>query len=191
MKHPIDNITWLPATSLSANHYNPNYCMDPELVLLERSLVVFGWMQPVLVQASERWIIDGFHRWRLAAVSKALLARDGGLVPCALLDLPLHRCMMMTVAINRAKGTHGAVEMSRLVRALIDEHGCDPQEVALGIGATRAEVDLLYQNDLFKSRNLATYRYSKAWVPAESGKGNPGGKKGAAMMAEPQVEREE
>jgi hypothetical protein len=60
--------------------------------------------------------------------------------------------------------------MSDLVKALIDRHGCDPDEVATGIGAQRQEVDLLYQGSIFKARKLQDYPFSKAWVPGEDGK---------------------
>lgn len=191
MKHPIDHVTWLAAETLSCNMYNPNHVFGPEMVLLERSIIKTGWLQPILVQAGELWIIDGFHRWRLSMSSTAIKKRDGGLVPCALLTLTIAEAMMLTVRINRARGSHGAVEMSKLVRTLIDEHGCDPAEVAEGIGATPAEVELLLVADTFKARNLANHRYSKAWVPADSGKGNPGGSKGAAFVAAMAVERDD
>ena len=58
--------------------------------------------------------------------------------------------------------------MSELVHSLIDEHGCDPAEVAVEIGATADEVALLYQESVFTAKNIKDYRYSKAWVPKES-----------------------
>jgi hypothetical protein len=40
--------------------------------------------------------------------------------------------------------------------------------VAQGIGATLDEVDLLYQNDIFKAKRMDKYVYSQAWIPAET-----------------------
>jgi len=82
---------------------------------------------------------------------------------------------MLTVRINRAKGTHVAVRLAELVQQLIDDHGLLPEEVATGIGADLGEVDLLYQNSIFKARNLAEAPYSRAWYPAE---GTPPGRPG-------------
>lgn len=166
---PISQIEWLEAASLRHNHWNPNYVLGAELRLLELSIVRNGWIQPVLV-SREGVVIDGFHRWMLSRESEPLRAKYHGMVPCVVMDIPEPEAMMLTVRINRAKGSHAAVRMSDLVKALIDVHGCDPEEVARGIGATRAEVDLLLQDSVFKARNLDTYRYSKAWVPHEDGR---------------------
>ena len=130
-----------------------------------------GWVQPILV-APDGTIIDGFHRWRLALDSEALRKRYSGKVPCAVLDVPRDKAMMLTIRMNRAKGSHVAVRMSEIVRELIDVHHCDPQEVAIELGATKDEIDLLYQDGIFKMKNIEGYRYSKAWYPAERKKSN-------------------
>ena len=164
--HPIDNIVWRMADELRSNSYNPNVVMNQELNLLEFSLLKNGYVQPALIAPDDE-IIDGFHRVMLAKTSPKLRARDGGRIPCAVLHLPRHEAMMLTVRINRAKGSHVAVRMSDIVQELINDHGCDRQEVATGIGATLAEVDLLLQNSIFEAKGLKEYRYSRAWVPRE------------------------
>lgn len=169
MNDPIDNIVWRPVTELHANDYNPNVVMTPELRLLEHSILTTGWLQPILTLADGS-IIDGFHRYMLSRESKALMERYAGTVPCAVLDIDRAQAMLLTVRINRAKGSHVALRMSSMVKELIDVHGLDPAEVGQGIGADKAEVDLLYQDGIFKHRNLKEYRYSKAWVPVEDGK---------------------
>ena len=160
-------IEWRRADSLTANNYNPNYVLTPELTLLERSMMVSGWIQPVLITPAGT-IIDGFHRVQLSKDSARLKAKFGGFVACAVLDVSEAEAKMLTVRMNRAKGTHGALRMSELVHSLIDEHGCDPAEVAVEIGATPDEVTLLYQESVFTAKNIKDYRYSKAWVPKES-----------------------
>lgn len=161
---PIDNIVWVHAGTLTANNYNPNYVVGPELRLLEHSLLSTGWIQPILA-TKDGEIIDGFHRWKLATDSKKVFSRWGGMVPVAYLPIPRHKAMAMTVRINRAKGQHVAVRMADLVRELVDDHGLTPAEVAEEIGGTVAEVELLYDNSLFKSMDLKNYRYSREWVP--------------------------
>jgi ParB-like chromosome segregation protein Spo0J len=169
MNDPINQIEWRDAASLNANDYNPNVVFTPELRLLERSLLLTGWVQPVLI-TKDGTIIDGFHRSMLSRESAALKARYGGKVPCAVLDVTRDKAMILTIRMNRAKGTHVAVRMSEIVRELIDVHNCDPQEVAIEIGATRDEIELLHQDGVFKMKNIAEYRYSKAWYPAEGKK---------------------
>jgi len=163
---PIDAIVWRDADDLIANGWNPNVVHTPELRLLETSILENGWVQPLLISRDDL-IIDGFNRWMLARSSKALRAKYAGRVPCAVLDIPEAEAKMLTVRINRAKGTHVAIRLSELVKSVIDEGGIEPDEVARLIGATRAEVDLLYQDDVFKARDIASWSYSKAWVPQE------------------------
>jgi ParB-like chromosome segregation protein Spo0J len=163
---PIDRIEWLAAASLDANDYNPNVVFTPELRLLERSILLTGWVQPVLVDKAKR-IIDGFHRWRLSQDSKDIRAKYHGKVPCAVLDVDRPQAMLLTIRMNRAKGTHVAVRMHEIVRELVDTHNLDPQEIAQGIGATLDEVTLLYQDGVFAAKNIDKYVYSKAWVPVE------------------------
>jgi ParB-like chromosome segregation protein Spo0J len=169
---PIANIEWREASSLNANDYNPNVVFTPELRLLERSILLAGWVQPILI-TKDGTIIDGFHRARLAQDSPALRKRYDGKVPCAVIDVPRDKAMILTIRMNRAKGSHVAVRMSEIVRELIDVHHCDPQEVAIEIGATKDEIDLLHQDGVFKMKNIEAWRYSKSWYPKEvPAKGN-------------------
>lgn len=166
---PIASIEWRDAESLDANDYNPNVVFGPEMALLERSILLTGWVQPVLV-TTDGIIIDGFHRVTLSRVSQAMRQRWGGKVPCAVLDVPREQAMILTIRMNRAKGSHVAVRMSKIIHELIDVHNLDPAEIALEIGATKQEVALLYQDNVFQAKNISSWEYSKAWYPIENGK---------------------
>lgn len=168
MTHPIDRIEWRLASSLVANDYNPNSVARAELVLLEHNLVVLGWVQPILVTPD--WtIIDGFHRWRLAQESPRLLKRDKGMVPVVVVDVGKDEAMALTIRMNRAKGEHAARPMHDIVRALMDEHGWTAEDVARELGASPSEVALLYKAGVFDHRDIASWTYSKAWYPDETG----------------------
>jgi ParB-like chromosome segregation protein Spo0J len=169
MNDPIRNIEWRDAATLDANNYNPNIVHQPELRLLERSILLTGYVQPILI-TKDGTIIDGFHRSRLALQSEALVKRYAGKVPCAVLDVARDQAMMLTIRMNRAKGSHVAVKMSEIVRELIDVHHCDRQEVAIEIGATADEIDLLYQDGVFKAKKIDQHSYSRAWYPEERAK---------------------
>lgn len=164
---PISKIEWQPAADLVANGWNPNRVFGPELQLLERSILLQGWVQPILVSRADRLIIDGFHRHRLAQDSKPLMEKYAGMVPCAVLDVTRPEAMLLTVRMNRAKGTHVAVLMSKLVRELIDEHHYDPQELCAEMGATLDEIALLHQEGVFKMKQIDQWAYSPAWYPEE------------------------
>ena len=113
-REPISRIEWREAASLKANNYNPNCVFTPELRLLERSILLTGFVQPILITA-DGTIIDGFHRVMLSLDSSVLRARYSGKVPCAVLDVPRDKAMVLTIRMNRAKGSHVAVRMSEIV----------------------------------------------------------------------------
>jgi hypothetical protein len=97
-----------------------------------------------------------------------LRARYGGKVPVAILDVDRPTAMLLTIRMNRAKGTHVAVRMSEIARELVQKHGLDPMEIAHDIGATKEELDVLLMEGVFEARNIKDYRYSKAWYPKET-----------------------
>jgi hypothetical protein len=165
---PIDRVVWMAANKLDANDYNPNVVFTPELRLLERSILTTGWVQPLLINP-DSIIIDGFHRWRLSLDSEVLRKQYKGLVPCCIIRVDRPHAMLLTIRMNRAKGAHVAVRMSDVVRRLLNEYDMDPAEIAGEIGATLDEIELLSQENIFKNKNLASYKYSRAWTPRETG----------------------
>jgi len=167
MSDPVDNITWRDANSLQANEWNPNVVFTPELKLLERSILKCGWIQPIIINP-DGLVIDGFHRWKLSQDSTLLKARYKGKVPCVVMELTKPEAMLLTIRINRAKGSHVAVQMSEIIRELIDTFRYEKEQIADNIGATIQEIDLLYQEGVFKMKNIEEYKYSKAWYPVEN-----------------------
>lgn len=163
---PIDSIVWRDAVDLKANWWNPNRVFKSEFRLLEHSLLSTGWIQPVLV-TPEDMVIDGFHRWRLSQDSPKVIARWAGRVPTAVLDLDEAQAMAMTVRVNRAKGSHLALDMSHLVRTLLNEHQRSVPWVMQELGMSEEEVELLSGGDIFKARKINEWVYSQAWYPTE------------------------
>ena len=169
--HPISRIEWIEADSLIANDYNPNVVFTKEMELLRLSILKNGWIQPVLV-TSDLVIIDGFHRASLARYDKQVRALTNGKVPCVKMELTEPERMLLTVRINRAKGSHIAIKMSDLIKRLVNDWGMPLDEIARQIGATRDEVDLLLMDDVFKKLNInKETKYSKAWVVRKPQKG--------------------
>ena len=78
--------------------------------------------------------------------------------------------MVITVRINRAKGTHLAFRMSEYVRELVEKHGIPMDKLAVDIGATFDEIQLLMKSDMFEAKDVQNWAYSEAWFPAESGR---------------------
>jgi hypothetical protein len=169
MNDPINRIEWRDAATLNGNDYNPNVVFTPELRLLERS-------HPADRLGAADPDHAGRHHHRrlpslmLARESEALRKRYAGKVPCAVLDVTARQGDDPDDPDEPGEGHARRGEDVEIVRELIDVHHCDPQEVAIEIGATKDEIDLLYQDGVFKMKNIESYRYSKAWYPEEKAK---------------------
>lgn len=164
MKHPIDSIEWVDPATLDPNDYNPNRVLSAELRLLEHSILEQGWIQPILVNR-DGVIIDGYHRWGLTLQSKRIRDAFGPVVPVARLDIDRAAAMMLTIRINRAKGKHQAIDMSKIIIALHTEHDLSLDEIAKGVGATQDELNLLLKTDVFDAKATENWTYTPAWFP--------------------------
>ena len=180
MQHPIDIITWVETDLLDANDYNPNVVAREEFRLLKHSLLKQGWIQPILVARAplhdaeghpqNRYtIIDGFHRSMLAREDADIIAAFGTKVPCAVLDISDAERKMLTVRINRAKGSHVATRMHELISSLHREHNMSVPTLMAELGASKGEIELLLQESIFTKMEIDTYPYSRAWVPHPKG----------------------
>lgn len=162
---PISNIQWVDVKKLKANDYNPNVVFSKEMELLKLSILKNGWIQPILV-THEYVIIDGFHRASLAKADKKVNALTGGKVPVVIMELNEPERMLLTIRINRAKGSHVAIKMSDLIKKVVNDYGMPIEEICRQIGATKDEVELLLMDDVFKKFDITKEtKYSKAWVP--------------------------
>tara|TARA_Y100001937_G_scaffold30774_3_gene44179 strand:- start:74 stop:646 length:573 start_codon:yes stop_codon:yes gene_type:complete len=164
MNDPINRVVWMNAQQLNPNNYNPNFVYNSELKSLERNILEFGFVQPVII-TKKNIIIDGFHRVMLSQTSKKIIEKYQHKVPCVIFDVPRDKAMILTVRMNRAKGSHIAAKMSEMVRELIDTHGWEVKKLGKQLGATKSEVELLYQEGVFKMRDIKNHEYSKAWYP--------------------------
>lgn len=170
---PIPRVEWRPVDGLSANDYNPNVVYNSEMQLLKFSLMRQGWIQPILV-TEEGVIIDGFHRATLAKADKEVRALTKGRVPCVVMKLTEADRMLLTIRINRAKGSHIALKMADIVHKLVNDMGVPIKTICDEIGAKRDEVDLLLRDNVFKKHNLTLdSKFSRAWVPAIDDGGKP------------------
>lgn len=163
---PVNKIEWVDANTLSANDYNPNVVYKQEMNLLEFSIIAQGWVQPLLI-TKENVIIDGFHRWLLAKNSKKMKAEFGTQVPVVRLDLTEPERKLLTIRINRAKGSHVAFKMSDLIKSLVNDHDMPVEQIAREIGGTKEEIELLLMENVFKKLDIVNHQYSKAWYPSK------------------------
>ena len=168
IEDPCNNIKWVEAKKLKANHWNPNRILKAEYDLLVRNIQSLGWVQPILINVNNI-IIDGFHRWRLAQDNKVIKDLYKGKVPVVVLDIDDKQAMIYTIRMNRAKGVHSSKGMAYVAKQLVNEYGVSKEELAAELGMSSTEVELLLSNSVLKSRNSKDWKYNKAWYPIEDG----------------------
>lgn len=158
-------MAWLPRDRLRANLYNPNRVAPPELDLLRLSLLADGWTQPLVARPDGDGleIVDGFHRWTLAAEPE-VAALTGGLVPVVLLARGPADQMASTIRHNRARGLHGVLRMAEIVRALLEAHGWSGEAVARALGMEDEEVRRLADRAGLPARH-ADRELGRGWIP--------------------------
>lgn len=162
---PISNVEWVDVNKLSANDYNPNVVFNKEMELLKFSILRQGWIQPILV-TQDFVIIDGFHRASIAKVDEEVNKMTNGKVPVVIMNLTEPERMLLTIRINRAKGSHVAIKMSDIIKSLVNDYAISVNDICKEIGATKNEIDLLMMENVFKKHNVdENSKYSNAWIP--------------------------
>lgn len=159
--HPVSRVLWVDADLVQANDYNPNTVATPEMELLQHSISMDGFTQPIVVWKNDEGIyevVDGFHRHK---VGKAL-----GLTHLPVVVINTERTdkndrMASTIRHNRARGKHGVGAMSDIVIELSRRNWSD-KKIAKELGMEPDEVLRLKQisglEEMFSNRD-----FSEAW----------------------------
>ena len=164
MKQPLDKIEWIDREKLTANNYNPNKVAPTELKLLKTSILEDGWTQPIVIN-TDHTIVDGFHRWTISG-HKEIFALTKGKVPVVIIR-PKDKSaqQMATIRHNRARGTHGVLEMSNIITDMVAA-GVSGDEIVKRLGMEKEEVvRLLFRAGIPKSEVFQDKEFSKSWTP--------------------------
>lgn len=164
LNQPLSKINWIHRDELKPNNYNPNKVAPPELKLLKISIQEDGWTQPIVAN-SDMSIVDGFHRWTVSG-HKEIYALTDGLVPVVILQpSDENQRRMATIRHNRARGTHGVLEMSNIVTDMVT-NGLTGEEIMERLMMEKDEVvRLLFRAGIPKSQIFKDKEFSNAWTP--------------------------
>jgi len=173
---PVSNIKWVHRDKLWANDYNPNQMAEPEFELTKISLLEDGWSIPIVIRPDGE-IVDGFHRWTLAADPEIYVLTDG-YVPVAYLEAARDRVhqMMSTIRYNRARGKHYVLQMANIVTYLRDVEHVPEEEIQRRLGMEAEEVKRLYQHGDMRQR-AGKAAFGQGWVPTRKGTSSVGRKR--------------
>jgi len=164
IKQPLDQINWLHRDMLKPNNYNPNKVAPPELKLLKTSIKEDGWTQPIVINP-DMTIVDGFHRWTVSADKEIYAFTDGKVPTVTITPKDSSQQQMATIRHNRARGTHGVLEMSTIITDLINQ-GLGGEEIMKRLGMEKEEVTrLLFRSGIPKSEVFKDKEFSKSWNP--------------------------
>lgn len=161
---PVLNVKLVPVSKIVANDYNPNHMATPEMKLLKISIEQDGYTQPIVTYYDAEKdiyeVVDGFHRY---LVNKMYFHLD--MLPVVVIDKPLDQRIASTIRHNRARGTHGIVDMSKIVLRLMGQ-GWDDQQICEYLGMELDEVIRLKQISGLKEA-FANHVFSKSWEEFE------------------------
>jgi len=143
-----------------ANDYNPNKVAPPEMKLLEQSIRIDGFTQPIVVWRTDKGyeVVDGFHRH---LVGKKLKFTHLPVVVINEGRTDRGDRIAATIRHNRARGKHQVKAMSDIVVELSRRNWSD-ERIGKELGMDADEVLRLKQitglAELFAEGN-----FSEAW----------------------------
>lgn len=165
-EEPVDCVLWIKTDKVTANDYNPNVVAPPEMKLLEHSIEMDGYTQPIVTwpENGEYEVIDGFHRHRVGKESKIVADRIKGYLPCVVINPDReerNNRIASTIRHNRARGKHQVQGMSDIVVELSRRNWSD-QRIAKELGMEPDEVLRLKQITGL-AEMFADEEFSEAW----------------------------
>ena len=94
-----------------------------------------------------------------------LMVRYGGIVPVVLLLVCQMHSMMSTIRHNRARGRHGVVRKTDIVRSMVEED-LPKQQIMRRLGMEDEEVERLIDRAGMPDQvGRERQEFAKAWVP--------------------------
>lgn len=163
---PVDCVLWVPGDEVQANDYNPNVVAPPEMRLLEHSIEVDGYTQPIVTFPTNghREVVDGFHRNLVGKKSKLVQRRTRGYLPVT--TIKADRAdrsdrIAATIRHNRARGQHQVANMSEIVVELARRNWSD-EKIGRELGMEPDEVLRLKQISGL-AEAFADKEFSEAW----------------------------
>lgn len=164
---PVDFVQWVPEETVTANDYNPNAVAPPEMKLLEHSIYIDGYTQPIVGWPRDDKmieVVDGFHRHRVGRESVVVNKRIQGYLPIVSIKKSQQQKndrVAATIRHNRARGRHQVEAMSDIVVELKRRNWTN-ERISKELGMDQDEVLRLCQitglADLFSDED-----FSLAW----------------------------
>lgn len=182
------NVEEVPLESLIPAPWATSHLLRPDERLMIQSLTDWGWLQPLVVRAENRTVIDGTARWLIAMNTPHVKERVGGSVPVVWVSCEEVDAMVMHVRLNRARGLVVAKRTSNLLKSVMASGKYDANTVRNLLVMTREEWEVMVDGSYLKQKSINEHTYSRGWVPVEAPK--PGSVVAGEMRFERPVNRD-
>ena len=159
------SIIYVNVENVRPPEWATTHILTPDIRLLYRSILSYGWLYPLIVRKEDMTIIDGSSRWMVASESDDILV--DGKIPITVVDCDEANAILMHIRLNRAKGSIVAKRLSRAIQRLNDLGYTDEVQIRTALMMTPDEYEVLSEPRLLKNKKLVTHEYSRAWVPIE------------------------
>ena len=167
---PVDCVLWVPLDKVEANDYNPNQVAPPEMKLLEHSIDMDGYTQPIVTweRNGTYEVVDGFHR-NLVARTPKIRNRIMGYLPVTTVKQDRDERndrIASTIRHNRARGKHTVDGMTEIIVELSKRKWSDSR-IAKELGMDADEVLRLKQISGL-AEMFSDQEFSEAWEIKEA-----------------------
>jgi hypothetical protein len=165
-------IQYIEPSLLKIPDWKATHILRPDLLVLAGSLIEFGFISPIHVQASTMEIIDGSERFSLASEFPAeILANTNGLIPVIMHDVDLVDAMLMHIRLNRGRASLVSSRVSTLLRTVRRSNKYANYYLQKILSMGSEEMFMMLDGSLVKVRKLKEHSYARAWVPIEAPSG--------------------
>lgn len=161
-------VGWVEASVLKPAPWRTTYIIKTDMEVLARSMEDYGWLQPLVVQASTGVIIDGNYRWEIASNIPKLMKATNSQVPAIMVDCDDVDAMIMHGRLNRGRGSVLARRLSRIVQQVLRSKKFGEPDIKRMFAMHNDEMDMMVDGTLLKDRKISEHKYSNAWVPIEA-----------------------
>tara|TARA_Y100000034_G_C6892045_1_gene410584 strand:+ start:487 stop:1050 length:564 start_codon:yes stop_codon:yes gene_type:complete len=148
--------------------WNSTHILRPDLLVLASSLMDYGILSPLIVQADGMNVIDGSQRLKVIRGNKHLAEKFLDGIPAKLVDCGTTEAMALHIQLNRGRGALVAHRLSGLIKQLKRSGAFTTEDFNRRFCMKGDELELMLDGSIIKYRKVANHRYSRAWVPIEA-----------------------
>lgn len=176
-------VTYVQPINIRPAEWSTTHILTPDIKLLYRSLLNYGWLSPIVVRKEDMCIIDGHSRWAVATENSDVLV--DGQIPVTIVDCDVANAIIMHIRLNRGRGNIVAKRLANAIERLVGLGYTDEVQLRTALMMTGDEYEVLSEPRLLKNKKFVSHEYSRAWVPIEVSAADAGSAAGMSFERPP------